>query len=167
MNYQSLLDSIATEVAPMIGQGKVADYIPALARVPIAQFGIALRTIDGHTAAAGDADTPFSIQSVSKVLGLTLGLQAMGPTLWERIGREPSGNAFNSLVQLESERGKPRKELGHLEGRSTKMDVTFSYSPTDNRGQAEWVVRAADGTKVSLEARSDRAGTIRKEIVLA
>ena len=89
MNYQSLLDSIATEVAPMIGQGKVADYIPALARVPIAQFGIALRTIDGHTAAAGDADTPFSIQSVSKVLGLTLGLQAMGPTLWERIGREP------------------------------------------------------------------------------
>ncbi|MEZ5640084.1 MAG: glutaminase [Burkholderiaceae bacterium] len=108
MNYQSLLDSIATEVAPMIGQGKVADYIPALARVPIAQFGIALRTIDGHTAAAGDADTPFSIQSVSKVLGLTLGLQAMGPALWERIGREPSGNAFNSLVQLESERGKPR-----------------------------------------------------------
>ena len=108
MNYQSLLQAVAADVAPMIGQGTVADYIPALARVPIAQFGIALRTVDGRTAAAGDADTPFSIQSVSKVLGLTLGLQALGPRLWERIGREPSGSAFNSLVQLESERGKPR-----------------------------------------------------------
>ncbi len=108
MNYQSLLQAVAAEVAPMVGQGKVADYIPALARVPIAQFGIALRTVDGRTAAAGDADTPFSIQSVSKVLGLTLGLQALGGSLWDRIGREPSGNAFNSLVQLESERGKPR-----------------------------------------------------------
>ncbi|MEZ4648197.1 MAG: M14 family metallopeptidase [Candidatus Eisenbacteria bacterium] len=64
------------------------------------------------------------------------------------------------------ERGKPRKEIGHLEGRSNKMDVTFSYSPTDNRGQAEWVLKAPAGTTVTLEARSDRAGTLKKEIVL-
>lgn len=108
MQFQSILETIAAEVAPMIGEGKVANYIPALARVPIGQFGIALQTVDGQHAAAGDAAAPFSIQSVSKVLGLTLGLQALGASLWDRIGREPSGSAFNSLVQLESERGKPR-----------------------------------------------------------
>ena len=108
MNYASLLNTISEEVAPLVGEGRVANYIPALARVPKQQFGIALCTIDGEQAAAGDAHTPFSIQSVSKVLGLTLGLQALGASLWDRIGREPSGNAFNSLVQLESERGKPR-----------------------------------------------------------
>ena len=108
LNYQSILQAVTADVAPVVGGGRVANYIPALARVPIAQFGIALRTVDGQQAAAGDATTPFSIQSVSKVLGLTLGLQALGPALWERIGREPSGNPFNSLVQLEREQGKPR-----------------------------------------------------------
>lgn len=108
MHYQSILESVAADVAPMVGGGRVANYIPALACIPIQQFGIALHTVDGQQAWAGDAHTPFSIQSVSKVLGLTLALQALGSTLWERIGREPSGNAFNSLLQLENEQGKPR-----------------------------------------------------------
>ncbi|MCP5281869.1 MAG: glutaminase [Rhodoferax sp.] len=108
MHYQSILESVAADVAPMVGGGRVANYIPALACIPIQQFGIALHTVDGQQAWAGDARTPFSIQSVSKVLGLTLALQALGNTLWERIGREPSGNAFNSLLQLENEQGKPR-----------------------------------------------------------
>lgn len=108
MNYQAVLQAVADDVAGDLGGGHVADYIPALARVPLRQFGIALHTVDGQRAAAGDATTPFSIQSVSKVLGLTLGLQALGPTLWDRIGREPSGNPFNSLVQLEREQGKAR-----------------------------------------------------------
>ncbi|MEO8543587.1 MAG: glutaminase [Betaproteobacteria bacterium] len=98
MHYQSILESVAADVAPLVGGGRVADYIPALARVPIQQFGIALYAVDGQQAAAGDARTPFSIQSVSKVLGLTLGLQTLGSSLWDRIGREPSGNAFNSLL---------------------------------------------------------------------
>ncbi len=108
MNWQSILQAVAADVAPVVGGGRVANYIPALARVPMQQFGIALATVDGEQAAAGDSHTPFSIQSVSKVLGLTLGLQALGPALWDRIGREPSGNPFNSLVQLEREEGKPR-----------------------------------------------------------
>jgi glutaminase len=108
VNYQTILQAVAHEVAPEIGGGRVAAYIPALARVPMHQFGMALCTVDGEQAAVGDAATPFSIQSVSKVLGLTLALQKLGPTLWDRIGREPSGNAFNSLVQLEREEGIPR-----------------------------------------------------------
>jgi len=109
MDYQRLLEEIVDELRPLLGRdGKVASYIPALACVPATQFGIALRTCDGLEAAAGDCDTPFSVQSISKVFTLMLAMRALGPALWDRIGREPSGNPFNSLVQLETERGVPR-----------------------------------------------------------
>ena len=111
MQYQPLLETITEEVQPMLGDGKVAQYIPALARVPVHQFGIALRTVNGEEAAAGDALTSFSIQSISKVFTLTLAMQKMGEDLWQRIGREPSGDPFNSLVQLEHEQGVPRNPL--------------------------------------------------------
>ena len=48
MNFQSILESIARDVAPLTREGAVASYIPALARVPQEQFGIALRTVDAH-----------------------------------------------------------------------------------------------------------------------
>lgn len=109
MDFQLILDDINAALRPHLGQGgKVAGYIPALARVSPLQFGIALRTCAGETAAAGDSATPFSIQSMSKVFSLTLAIRALGEKLWERIGREPSGGPFNSLVQLETERGIPR-----------------------------------------------------------
>ncbi len=109
MNLQSVLDEIDAEIRPLLGAaGTVPGYIPALARVPAGQFGIALRTCQGEEACAGDAATPFSVQSISKLFTLTLAMQRMGDALWERIGREPSGNPFNSLVQLEHEQGKPR-----------------------------------------------------------
>jgi glutaminase len=109
MPFQPLLDEIVSTLRPQLGaEGQVANYIPALARVPAAQFGIALRTFDGEEAHAGDSTTGFSIQSISKLFTLTLGMRELGESLWERIGREPSGNPFNSLVQLESENGVPR-----------------------------------------------------------
>ena len=109
MNFAAILNDIDAALRPHAGgQGRVATYIPALARVPADRFGIALRTVDGIEAGAGHCDLPFSIQSVSKVFSLTMALQAVGDELWKRVGREPSGNPFNSLVQLESEHGKPR-----------------------------------------------------------
>jgi len=109
MNLQLVLDQINDELRPLLGQGgKVASYIPALARVSPLQFGIALRTCEGEVAQAGDSAVPFSIQSMSKVFSLTLAIKALGEALWDRIGREPSGSPFNSLVQLETERGIPR-----------------------------------------------------------
>lgn len=109
MQLQSLLEDIVATLRPELGRaGRVADYIPALADVPPAQLGIALRTRDGLEAHAGDSTVPFSIQSISKLFTLTLAMRELGETLWERMGREPSGNAFNSLVQLESEHGLPR-----------------------------------------------------------
>ena len=110
MDFQLILDEINDELRPLLPQvgGKVASYIPALARVSPQQFGIALRTCAGETAAAGDAAVPFSIQSMSKVFSLTLAIRSLDEALWDRIGREPSGSPFNSLVQLETERGIPR-----------------------------------------------------------
>jgi len=108
MDFQRILNEITTTLQPELGAGTVACYIPALARVSPRQLGIALRTRGGEEYSAGDADTPFSIQSISKVFSLTVAMRYLGETLWQRIGREPSGDPFNSLVQLEHEHGMPR-----------------------------------------------------------
>jgi glutaminase len=91
-----------------LGQGRVADYIPELARIDAKKLGIAVATVDGDFVSCGDAEDLFSIQSISKVFTLALALGKVGDSLWERVGREPSGSAFNSIVQLEHERGIPR-----------------------------------------------------------
>jgi glutaminase len=106
--FDSILGAIANEVKPLFGEGSVASYIPALARIAPDQFGIALRTADGREYSAGSARVPFSIQSISKVFTLSLAMQQVGEDLWDRIGREPSGDPYNSLVQLEREQGVPR-----------------------------------------------------------
>jgi len=106
--YQGLIDGVYSDVQPYFGRGKVADYIPALARVRPDQLGIALQTLDGQTAAAGDSEIRFSIQSISKTFSLALAFVLEGNDLWKRVGVEPSGNPFNSLIQLEFENGKPR-----------------------------------------------------------
>ena len=94
-----------------VGTGRVADYIPALAGIDPTKFGAAIVTIDGRRATYGDANETFSIQSISKIFTLTLALEKVGHKLWERVGREPSGSAFNSIVQLEHEKGIPRNPL--------------------------------------------------------
>ncbi|ODT89383.1 glutaminase [Phenylobacterium sp. SCN 70-31] len=99
---------VGREMEAHRGEGRVADYIPALARVDARRFGLAVVTCDGRTAEYGDAWVPFSIQSISKVFTLTLALKRQGEALWTRVGREPSGSRFNSIVQLEAERGVPR-----------------------------------------------------------
>ncbi|HWX90934.1 MAG TPA: glutaminase [Rhizomicrobium sp.] len=115
MDRTDYLDDIVATVyrdmAAHLGRGKVADYIPALARVDPKNFAIAVTTCDGRTAQAGGAHLPFSIQSISKVFTLTLALNKLGANLWDRVGREPSGSRFNSIVQLEAEKGIPRNPL--------------------------------------------------------
>lgn len=108
MDYQGLLEEVAAYVAPQIGQGEPAQYIPALASVDPRRFGIALADVDGTVAGVGDWQVPFSVQSISKAFSLALVLEQDGERIWRRVGREPSGNPFNSLVQLEYENGIPR-----------------------------------------------------------
>ncbi|UKA58165.1 glutaminase [Arthrobacter sp. FW306-2-2C-D06B] len=108
MDLQNLLDDIVGTVQPLLGQGAPANYIPSLAAVDTKQFGISVATANGDVFASGDADVPFSIQSISKVYALALVLAGDGDRIWKRVFREPSGNPFNSLVQLEHEDGIPR-----------------------------------------------------------
>ena len=95
--------AVGREMEEHRGAGTVADYIPALAQVDAKRFGLCVLACDGETAQYGDSWMPFSIQSISKVFTLTMAL--------ERVGREPSGSRFNSIVQLENEAGVPRNPL--------------------------------------------------------
>lgn len=105
---EEVLPALAAEMAAVVDRGKVATYIPQLGKVDPKKFGIAVALNDGRVLTAGDADEAFSIQSISKVFTLTLALGEVGDALWNRVGREPSGNPFNSIVQLERENGIPR-----------------------------------------------------------
>ncbi|WP_420383150.1 glutaminase [Novosphingobium sp.] len=108
LDLKAITAEIAAEIARATDRGLVADYIPALGAISPAHFGMAIVLADGTCHLAGDADVAFSIQSISKVFSLTMALGAVGDAIWKRVGREPSGSAFNSIIQLETERGIPR-----------------------------------------------------------
>ncbi|WP_458701680.1 glutaminase [Sulfurospirillum sp. 1307] len=105
---ENILKEIQEEIKPYLTKGKVADYIPALARVNADEFAMSIHTIDGKTYSIGASDKKFSIQSISKVFTFVQVIDLYGKHLLERLGLEPSGNPFNSLVQLEYENGIPR-----------------------------------------------------------
>lgn len=108
MDYQKIIEDIYEAIRPYEKEGQQATYIPELAKVNPDQYGMHLCTTRGDSASLGAADTRFSIQSISKVLSLAMCLAIKGDDLWKKIGKEPSGTAFNSLVQLEHEQGIPR-----------------------------------------------------------
>lgn len=92
-------------------RGKLASYIPELARVDAEPFGIALVTIDGMVYQAGDCERHFTIQSISKPFTYGYALQARGvAAVLAKVGVEPTGDAFNS-ISLEPETGRPRNPM--------------------------------------------------------
>jgi glutaminase len=105
---QEILDHITATIGQDPDRGTVASYIPDLAKIDPNQFGIAISLADGREFFAGDARTPFSIQSISKVFAVALALGKIGDALWKRVDREPSGLAFDSIMSLERENGRPR-----------------------------------------------------------
>ena len=111
MNYNSLFENIFREINRMPEQGSVADYIPELGKVDPDKFGVCLTKVNGEVYGFGDFEEKFSIQSIAKVLALAMAYRQNGEKLWERVGVEPSGMAFNSLVQLETNKGIPRNPL--------------------------------------------------------
>jgi glutaminase len=80
-------------------RGELAQYIPELAAVDPERFGIAIATVEGDIFEVGDTDYPFTIQSVSKAFVYCLALELVGrEAVLERVGVEPSGDAFNAIV---------------------------------------------------------------------
>lgn len=126
MDYAQILQEIKTEIEPLLSQGEVADYIPALAKEDPDRFAMSLQLLDGRVFDIGQTHYRFSIQSISKVFTYTLALQLLGQDLRPRIGNEPSGNPFNSLVQLEYEKGIPRNPFINA-GAIAVTDILSSF----------------------------------------
>jgi len=132
INYQQILDEIFQELQPTLTNGKVADYIPALAKVLPDQFAMSITLMDGTSHHIGCSDTKFSIQSISKVFTFTKALNIYSKELYRKVGREPSVNPFNSLVQLEYEHGIPRNPFINA-GAIVVTDTLLShYKNVDN-----------------------------------
>ena len=108
MDYKRIFEDIYSEFSKVEDEGSVANYIPELSKVDPNRFGVQLTTVGGDKFAFGDWDVRFSIQSIAKVFSYVLAYSCIKSELWERVGVEPSGTAFNSLVQLESDKGIPR-----------------------------------------------------------
>ena len=135
VTLEQIVREIAAEMRARSDRGTVANYIPELANVDPNSFGLAVVTSDGTVAAGGDCDTAFSIQSISKVFTLTLALGKIGDRLWSRVGREPSGSPFNSIVQLEREQGVPRNPFINA-GAIAVSDVILSgHQPREALGE--------------------------------
>ena len=143
MDYKKIMEDIHKEILPFADKGKQADYIPALAKVNPDQFGMCLKTVGGEEFPYMQADTRFSIQSIAKVFALAMGLSIKGESLWEKVGKEPSGTAFNSLVQLEIEKGKPRNPFINA-GAIVVADILLSELD-DAEGEFLRFVRALSG----------------------
>ena len=147
-----IVSDIADDMRRRTDRGEVATYIPELARVDPKAFGLVVVDAEGNVALGGDADTPFSIQSISKVFTLTLALGKVGNNLWQRVGREPSGSPFNSIVQLEFERGKPRNPFINA-GAIAVTDVILSgHRPREALGEILRFVRfLADDPSIGID----------------
>jgi glutaminase len=128
-DWETLLNEASRDVEHLKGTGKVADYIPELAKIDPKQFGATMATVDGSVFSVGDSKTSFSIQSVSKVFSLMLAMTYVKDGLWAHVGREPSGNPFNSLIQLEHEAGIPRNPFINA-GAIVVMDVLQKHCTT-------------------------------------
>lgn len=126
MDYQQILENIYRSIQPYAKEGKQADYIPELAKVNPDQFGMCIHTIYGEIYSIEQADTRFSIQSISKVFALAMCLSLKGDELWTRVGKEPSGTSFNSLIQLEVEKGVPRNPFINA-GAIVMADILLSH----------------------------------------
>lgn len=138
MDFDKTLQELPAHVSELFGKGRVASYIPALARVPADKFGMTLCRVDGPCHQVGDCDERFSIQSISKLFTLSLAMVLCGEELWRRVGREPSGTRFNSLIQLEIEKGVPRNPFINA-GAIVVCDALLTHLPNAKEALRDYV----------------------------
>lgn len=152
MDYQNILHEIDLELDRNKFGGKVANYIPELAGIDSDKFGVHLSSLENGNFSIGDSDERFSIQSISKVFALTMAYPMLGEKLWKRVGVEPSGNPFNSLVQLEYESGIPRNPLINA-GALVVCDVLISNLANPKKEFLEYVQMLAGNTSINYNEK--------------
>lgn len=152
MNYQQILNDINDELISYENHGKVATYIPELAHIPPNKFGLHLHCTDGNNYQLGDSEERFSIQSISKVFTLALALKTVGEEIWERLDVEPSGDPFNSLVQLEYEKGIPRNPFINA-GALVITDILISHLKNPKKELLEFVRKIAQNDSITYDEK--------------
>ncbi|MCB2153021.1 MAG: glutaminase [Rhodobacteraceae bacterium] len=169
-DLSTVLEEILATARASQDRGKVADYIPELARVDPSRFALSVVLADGSQHSVGDTDVAFSIQSVSKVFALAIALGRHGDRLWARVGREPSGLAFNSILQLEHERGIPRNPFINA-GAIVVTDAALAgHAPREYLGELLRFIRAAaedDGIHINDAVARSETETGHRNVALA
>ncbi|MGS2721054.1 glutaminase [Paraglaciecola aestuariivivens] len=151
---QDIVDRIAAKMAATQDKGEVASYIPSLAAVDPKQFAMSVALPDGSIYSAGCAQTLFSIQSISKVFTLTLALGKLGELVWNRVGREPSGDPFNSIVQLEHELGKPRNPFVNAGAIAIADAILQKHQPKETLAEILQFMRfLADDDSIAIDKK--------------
>jgi glutaminase len=151
-HLESVVKEIADEMRQRPDRGEVATYIPELARADAKAFGLVVIDADGNVAAGGDSEVPFSIQSISKVFTLTLALGKIGDRLWRHVGREPSGSPFNSIVQLENERGIPRNPFINAGAIAVTDQILSGHQPREALGEIlRFMQFVADDPSITID----------------
>jgi glutaminase len=158
LKMQKIVDDIAITMASKPDKGLVASYIPQLACVDPKQFSISVALPDGSVYSAGCAQTLFSIQSISKVFTLTLALGKLGEHVWNRVGREPSGDPFNSIVQLEHEQGKPRNPFVNAGAIAIADAIIQGHQPKEILAEILQFIRyLADEDSIAIDQKVARS----------
>ncbi len=150
MDCQSIINSVYAQVKDIDNEGRIATYIPALGNIDPEKLGVCLSSIDGHQFSAGDCKEQFSIQSIAKVFALSIAYQILGDSMWNRLGVEPSGTAFNSLIQLELEAGIPRNPFINA-GAIVVCDILCSQLQNPLQEVIEFVRKAAENATIQYD----------------
>ncbi len=152
MNYQEIIEELYAAVKQEENIGSLANFIPELGNVDPDKFGIHLTTTEGESYGTGDQDEKFSIQSIVKVHSLALAYKLTGESLWARLGYEPSGTPFNSLVQLENDLGIPKNPLINS-GALVICDVLISKLSNPHKDFLEFIRTAASNPLINYSPR--------------
>lgn len=147
MNFEEIIRTIYNKIKSSDAHGQVASYIPQLSLVNPDKFGVYFSTIDGTGFGIGDCNDSFSIQSIAKVLSISLAYSLLGEQIWNRIGVEPSGTAFNSLVQLEADKGIPRNPFVNA-GAIVVSDILLSKLPNPKEDFLSFVRQISNNQKL-------------------
>jgi glutaminase len=148
MSYNKIFEKIYDELQEIPVTGKVATYIPELGKVDPNKFGVHLATIDHQHSYLGDSNEKFSIQSIAKVLSLTMAYKQKSEKLWKRVGVEPSGTSFNSLLTLERDMGIPRNPMLNA-GALVVCDVLVSYLDNPKADFLEFVRKVSGNPELN------------------
>ncbi|WP_396590218.1 glutaminase [Allomuricauda sp. R78024] len=151
-DFQPIIKKIVNEAKRQTDKGKVANYIPELSNIDPNKFGICILDNNGVEYKAGDSNEQFSIQSISKVLSLSMAFSMIGEDLWKRVGVEPSGDPFNHLSLLEMENGIPRNPLINA-GAIVISDILISNLKDPKSDFLKYVQGIANDPSISYDEK--------------